>query len=241
MSLRLASTLSEDNVKEGTDAYFECEIRAKPKHFKLEWRFNVSNAQKMSMAGRTEGAIIQILQEREGGFKDSWRDVFLSLSLFPPSTPPLGGTQILVEEELLVLVVERGDPPSSSSAANAKVLAKTNTCPPPPPQVRATRRATWAHLQKQEREREARIQTGPDAARTCVCNFEVECFTYLTLSLQGQELREDKRGGVLFQSQTLVLQGLSRNATGTYYCVATNSEGAAFSNPLKLDVKCKEV
>ena len=40
-------------------------------------------------------------------------------------------------------------------------------------------------------------------------------------------------------NQSLVLQSLSRNATGNYYCVATNSEGTTFSNPVQLDIKCK--
>lgn len=40
-------------------------------------------------------------------------------------------------------------------------------------------------------------------------------------------------------NQSLVLQSLGRNATGNYYCVATNSEGTAFSNPVQLDIKCK--
>ena len=40
-------------------------------------------------------------------------------------------------------------------------------------------------------------------------------------------------------NQTLVLQSLGRNASGNYYCVATNSEGFALSNAVRVDVKCK--
>ena len=40
-------------------------------------------------------------------------------------------------------------------------------------------------------------------------------------------------------NQTLVLQSLGRNASGSYYCVATNSEGFTLSNAVHLDVKCK--
>ena len=40
-------------------------------------------------------------------------------------------------------------------------------------------------------------------------------------------------------NQTLVLQSLRRNASGNYYCVATNSEGFTLSNAVRLNVKCK--
>lgn len=55
---------------------------------------------------------------------------------------------------------------------------------------------------------------------------------------QGMDLRQDLRGGIIMGNQSLVLQSLGRNATGNYYCVATNSEGTAFSNPVQLDIKC---
>ena len=41
-------------------------------------------------------------------------------------------------------------------------------------------------------------------------------------------------------NQSLVLQSMGRNATGNYYCVATNAEGTTFSNPVQLDIKCKQ-
>ena len=40
-------------------------------------------------------------------------------------------------------------------------------------------------------------------------------------------------------NQSLVLQRLGRNASGTYYCIATNSEGSAYSNPIQLDIRCE--
>ena len=40
-------------------------------------------------------------------------------------------------------------------------------------------------------------------------------------------------------NQSLVLQSLNKNASGNYYCIATNSEGSTFSNPLELDIKCE--
>ena len=42
VSLKLGPTLKADNIKEGDDVYFECSIKAKPKAYKIEWKFNVS-------------------------------------------------------------------------------------------------------------------------------------------------------------------------------------------------------
>ena len=59
--------------------------------------------------------------------------------------------------------------------------------------------------------------------------------------LQGMDLRQDLRRGIIMGNQSLVLQSLGRNATGNYYCVATNAEGTAFSNAAPLDIKCKQI
>lgn len=42
VSLKLGKTLNADNIKEGDDVYFECSVKAKPKAYKIEWKFNVS-------------------------------------------------------------------------------------------------------------------------------------------------------------------------------------------------------
>ena len=42
VSLELGKTLNADNIKEGDDVYFECSVKAKPKAYKIEWKFNVS-------------------------------------------------------------------------------------------------------------------------------------------------------------------------------------------------------
>lgn len=63
-------------------------------------------------------------------------------------------------------------------------------------------------------------------------------FVYFFL-MQGIELKQNLRKGIIIGKSSLVLQGLQRNATGDYYCVATNIEGATFSNPIQLNVKCK--
>ncbi|GAB6028104.1 hypothetical protein CHUAL_002324 [Chamberlinius hualienensis] len=39
MSLRLGGSLKEDNIREGDDVYFECNIRANPWIHKVEWKF----------------------------------------------------------------------------------------------------------------------------------------------------------------------------------------------------------
>ena len=34
--------MDPDNIKEGDDVYFECSINAKPRVYKIVWKFNVS-------------------------------------------------------------------------------------------------------------------------------------------------------------------------------------------------------
>ena len=40
--LSLGSSLNGSNIKEGDDVYFECNVRANPRPYKVTWRFNVS-------------------------------------------------------------------------------------------------------------------------------------------------------------------------------------------------------
>ena len=60
-----------------------------------------------------------------------------------------------------------------------------------------------------------------------------------SLLFQGVDMSQNLKGGVIMTNGSLVLQGLNRNASGKYNCVATNSEGPAFSNTVQLDIKCK--
>lgn len=39
--MRFGSTLKAEAIKEGDDVFFECEIDAKPRAHRVEWRFNV--------------------------------------------------------------------------------------------------------------------------------------------------------------------------------------------------------
>ena len=41
VSLKFGSTLDPANIKENDDVYFECEIEAKPRVHKIEWKFEV--------------------------------------------------------------------------------------------------------------------------------------------------------------------------------------------------------
>lgn len=42
VTLKMGQTLNPDDIKEGDDVYFECNIRANPKAYKLSWFHNVS-------------------------------------------------------------------------------------------------------------------------------------------------------------------------------------------------------
>lgn len=42
VSLKMGSNLNPEDIKEGDDVYFECNIRANPKAYKLSWYHNVS-------------------------------------------------------------------------------------------------------------------------------------------------------------------------------------------------------
>lgn len=42
VQLKLGTTLNPDDIKEGDDVYFECNIRANPKEHKITWYHDVS-------------------------------------------------------------------------------------------------------------------------------------------------------------------------------------------------------
>lgn len=43
-SLKIGSTLNPKNIKEGSDVYFECNVRANPRSYKLTWFHEVGAA-----------------------------------------------------------------------------------------------------------------------------------------------------------------------------------------------------
>ncbi|KAG8305589.1 hypothetical protein J6590_067550 [Homalodisca vitripennis] len=55
----------------------------------------------------------------------------------------------------------------------------------------------------------------------------------------GMMVYNNASTGTIITNHTLVLQSVSRNSSGLYSCVATNSEGDAESKPFDLNVKCK--
>ena len=42
VKLQLGPTLDASSIKEGDDVYFECKVTAKPRAYKIEWKYNVS-------------------------------------------------------------------------------------------------------------------------------------------------------------------------------------------------------
>ena len=49
MELALGASISPDSVYEGGDVYFDCRIKAQPRPRKIEWQFNVSLIQRLSL------------------------------------------------------------------------------------------------------------------------------------------------------------------------------------------------
>ena len=59
------------------------------------------------------------------------------------------------------------------------------------------------------------------------------------LLFQDAEVENNKAKGVIISGSSLVLQGVTRHMSGTYTCVASNTEGDTPSNPVYLQVKCE--
>ena len=57
--------------------------------------------------------------------------------------------------------------------------------------------------------------------------------------LQGAELRQNVREGLIMGNRSLVLQSLTTHNTGLYTCQAANTVGKGMSNVVNLDIKCK--
>ena len=59
--------------------------------------------------------------------------------------------------------------------------------------------------------------------------------------LQGEEMKQNVREGVIMGNRSLVLQSLTTDNTGLYSCQATNNVGRTMSNTVNLDIKCKSM
>lgn len=42
LKLNLGSTLNPKDIEEGDDVYFECNVKANPQAYKVQWKHNVS-------------------------------------------------------------------------------------------------------------------------------------------------------------------------------------------------------
>lgn len=84
------------------------------------------------------------------------------------------------------------------------------------------------------------IKEGDDVYFECLVQAKPNVYK-IEWKFNGRDLRQDVRNGVIMGNQSLVLQSLNRNATGHYQCLATNEEGTATSNQLRLDIKYKPV
>ena len=57
--------------------------------------------------------------------------------------------------------------------------------------------------------------------------------------LQGVELKQNVREGIIMGNRSLVLQSLTTANTGQYACQAANTVGRGMSNLVELDIKCE--
>lgn len=73
--LSLGSSLNGSNIKEGDDVYFECNVRANPKPYKISWRFNVIIREKVAeIKYRKIYFFLVLLSGISFDFKSAWWD-----------------------------------------------------------------------------------------------------------------------------------------------------------------------
>lgn len=82
VSLKMGSNLNPEDIKEGDDVYFECNIRANPKAYKLSWYHNVSS-----------GPIVKTLIKATSG-------IYCVVSLIKIYTPRVQRSSIMSPREL---------------------------------------------------------------------------------------------------------------------------------------------
>ena len=70
----------------------------------------------------------------------------------------------------------------------------------------------------------------------------VHCMNVYSLCgvfFQGVQLRHNASEGIILTNRSLVLQSIDRKRSGGYVCQAVNGVGRGSSQPIVLDVKCK--
>jgi hypothetical protein len=72
VTLQLGNKLNPDTIKENDDVYFECNIRANPKKYKITWLHNVSIPEKyLGMWERNDAILFcSSKRRREGSGED---------------------------------------------------------------------------------------------------------------------------------------------------------------------------
>ncbi|ROT83732.1 hypothetical protein C7M84_023086 [Penaeus vannamei] len=80
------------------------------------------------------------------------------------------------------------------------------------------------------------IEEGDDVYFECSIRAHPRVFRIAWLH-ENHELEHNVSSGVIISNQSLVLQKVTRAASGNYYCVAFNLEGEGRSNPIMLRVK----
>ncbi|XP_069941760.1 nephrin-like [Cherax quadricarinatus] len=80
------------------------------------------------------------------------------------------------------------------------------------------------------------IEEGDDVYFECIIKSNPWVYKIGWLH-EGQELHHNVSAGIIISNQSLVLQRVTRRASGNYYCFASNIEGDGHSNPILLKVK----
>ncbi|XP_073959446.1 neural cell adhesion molecule 1-like isoform X2 [Choristoneura fumiferana] len=70
LAMSLGSTLNANDIKEGDDVYFECNIRANPKEYRISWYHNDQQVNQNMSSGvifSTKSLVLQGVTRRDGG------------------------------------------------------------------------------------------------------------------------------------------------------------------------------
>ncbi|XP_072933154.1 neural cell adhesion molecule 1-like [Epargyreus clarus] len=124
LTMSLGSTLNPNDIKEGDDVYFECNIRANPKEHRISWFHNDQQVTQNISSGvfiSTKSLVLQRVTKRDGGLytcraanqmgESSSQAVFLRVQYAPTCaqpTPLLIGARL--DEPLRVRCTVSADP-----------------------------------------------------------------------------------------------------------------------------------